>query len=244
MSSSLPDGLAIAAVLPREDPLDAIVLPRGSPASSFDDVAADVNGSRRGLDGRSAEGPEIGTTSVRRIAQLAAVFPGATFAPIRGNVDTRLRKLDSGAFTAIVLAAAGLRRLDLADRITAAIPLERCVPAPGQGTVAIEIRIDDAETLSAVSDISHPATAATLSAERAVVRALGGGCQLPLGALALHEDGGLRLEAVVASPDGARIVRCGLRGPDNDPEALGVAAARELTRRGAMEILDAVRALE
>ena len=132
MSAVLPDGLDIAAVLPREDPRDALVLRAAARRVDFDAALAHLG-----------EMPAIGTGSVRRIAQLAAVLPQATFAPIRGNVDTRLRKLDDGDYDALVLAAAGMRRLGLGARISAAIPVDVCIPAPGQGIVAIEIRADD-----------------------------------------------------------------------------------------------------
>ena len=132
MSAVLPDGLTIAAVLPREDPRDALVLPRGTAVVDFASALAHIG-----------EMPAIGTSSVRRIAQLGAVLPQATFLGIRGNVDTRLRKLDNGDYEVLVLAAAGLRAAGLGARISAAIPVEVCVPAPGQGIVAIEIRVDD-----------------------------------------------------------------------------------------------------
>jgi hydroxymethylbilane synthase len=128
--------------------------------------------------------PSIGTGSVRRIAQLTRLFPGAQFKAIRGNLDTRLRKLDEGGHDALVLAAAGLRRLGFADRISYALPAAACVPAPGQGIVAVEIRGDDARTREFVSRLDDPAAGAALAAERALVEALGGGCQTPVGALA------------------------------------------------------------
>ena len=180
MSAVLPEELAIAAVLPREDPRDALVLPQGTTVVDFERALAHIG-----------EMPTIGTGSIRRIAQLAAVLPHARFTPIRGNVDTRLRKLDAGDYEALVLAAAGLRRLGLASRISAAIPVDVCIPAPGQGIVAIEIRDDDRETRDTVSPITDREAAMSLAAERAVVAALGGGCQLPLGAIAVHGSEGL-----------------------------------------------------
>jgi hydroxymethylbilane synthase len=222
--------LEIAATLPREDPRDALVLPEGAPTGSLETVLPYLGTS-----------PTIGTSSVRRQAQLATRLPGARFAPIRGNVDTRLRKLDAGGYQALVLAAAGLRRLGFAARISAFIPVAHCTPAPGQGIVAVEIRASDARTRDALRVVHDAAAGIALAAERALVIALGGGCQLPLGALALHDDGSLELEAVVASPDGTRTVRRRVRGPASDPEALGRLAAAELMREGATEILDAVR---
>jgi len=239
MPAVLPEGLTIAAVLPREDPLDAVVLPLGSirlrPPSiaSIDDLVAAL--------GRS---PSIGTGSVRRIAQLTRLFPGARFTPIRGNLDTRLRKLDEGAHDALVLAAAGLRRLGFASRISLALPAAACVPAPGQGIVAIEVRDGDDDTRRAVVHIDDRAAGAALKAERAVVEALGGGCQTPIGALATPEDGDtLQLVAVVVALDGSRAVRGHARGPRERAAALGASVGAQLLADGAGDILaDAHRA--
>jgi len=239
MPAVLPEGLTIAAVLPREDPLDAVVLPVGSirlrPPSiaSIDDLVAAL--------GRS---PSIGTGSVRRIAQLTRLFPGARFTPIRGNLDTRLRKLDEGAHDALVLAAAGLRRLGFASRISLALPAAACVPAPGQGIVAIEVRDGDDDTRRAVVHIDDRAAGAALKAERAVVKALGGGCQTPIGALATPEDGDtLQLVAVVVALDGSRAVRGHARGPRERAAALGASVGAQLLADGAGDILaDAHRA--
>ena len=239
MPAVLPEGLTIAAVLPREDPLDAVVLPVGSirlrPPSiaSIDALVAAL--------GRS---PSIGTGSVRRIAQLTRLFPGARFTPIRGNLDTRLRKLDEGAHDALVLAAAGLRRLGFASRISLALPAAACVPAPGQGIVAIEVRDGDDDTRRAVVHIDDRAAGAALKAERAVVEALGGGCQTPIGALATPEDGDtLQLVAVVVALDGSRAVRGHARGPRERAAALGASVGAQLLADGAGDILaDAHRA--
>jgi hydroxymethylbilane synthase len=230
MSATLPDGLEIAAVLRREDPRDALVLHAGATVADF---AAALT--------QFGVAPTIATSSIRRVAQLAAVLPRATFAPIRGNVDTRLRKLDEGGFDAIVLASAGMRRLGFADRISAAIPLDLCIPAPGQGIVAIEIRADDQGARAALQSAGDGPAAVSLLAERTVVNALGGGCQLPLGAIAIHGSGGLTMHGVVATPDGARAVRRRVEGSVSDPAGLGAKLADELARGGAAEILDAVR---
>ena len=230
MSAVLPDGLAIAAVLPRDDPRDALVLANGTTVVDFNAALSHLG-----------ETPAIATGSVRRIAQLAAVVPRATFVPIRGNVDTRLRKLDAGDYEALVLAAAGLNRLGLGARITAAIPVQVCIPAPGQGIVAIEIRADDHRARDTVASINDAAAAGSLMAERALVTALGGGCQLPLGAIAVHDRNGLTLHAVVATLDGRRAIRRNASGPLSDPAAIGIQLARELDRAGAGEILDAAR---
>jgi hydroxymethylbilane synthase len=234
MSAALPDGLTIGAVLAREDPLDAVVLPArpGDPGpvlrvDGVDELAAAL--------GRA---PSIGTGSVRRVAQLARLIPGARFSPIRGNLDTRLRKLDLGQHDALVLAAAGLRRLGFASRISLTLPAAACVPAPGQGIVAIEIRGDAEEVGRAVSPINDDLANAALTAERAVVSGLGGGCQTPIGALASSPDREtLELVAVVATVDGSRTVRAAGRAARAEAGALGERIARHLVAQGAEEIL-------
>jgi hydroxymethylbilane synthase len=237
MPAVLPAGLAIAGVLPREEPFDAIVLPaaasRWEPGAGIDELVA-----------RLGQTPSIGTGSVRRIAQLTRLVPGARFTPIRGNLDTRLRKLDEGAHDALVLAAAGLRRLGFGRRISLALPAAACVPAPGQGIVAIEIRVGDGQVREAVARISDAAAAAALAAERAVVEALGGGCQTPVGALAVPIDSdALELTAIVVALDGSRAVRGQERGPRRDAAAIGARVGAQLIRDGADEILaEAARA--
>ena len=231
----LPEGLAIGAVLPREDPRDAVVLPSGT-ADSTTSALADVVP----LLGTA---PRIGTSSVRRIAQLRGLFPRATFAAIRGNLDTRLRKLDGGDFEALILAAAGLKRLGRQERISATLPAESCVPAPGQGIIAVEMRTDSGDLSAVLGRIDDPVTAAALRAERAVVTRLGGGCQMPLGAYASISGSRLALVAVVMSLDGNRSVRAEAEGPTSDAEEIGVRAAVRLLDQGAAEILaDADRA--
>ena len=230
MPALLPPGLVIGAVLPREDARDAVVLPHGGGQSlALDDVVR-----------RLGRAPRIGTSSVRRIAQLTRMFPGARFLPIRGNLDTRLRKLDSGEFDAIVLAAAGLRRLKHESRISSALPPDTCVPAPGQGIIAIEIRMDDQRVHERVARITDPASAAALSAERALVTRLGGGCQMPIGAYAAEVGSELRMIAIVVSVDGSRAARADTRGPIADAERIGVEAAEQLLARGAADILASV----
>jgi hydroxymethylbilane synthase len=238
MPALLPDGLAIAGVLPREEPLDAVVLPRSSSAlSSQPSALSTIND----LVAFLGETPSIGTSSVRRVAQLTRLFPGARFAPIRGNLDTRLRKVDEGQFDAIVLAAAGLRRLGFASRISMTIPAEACVPAPGQGIVAIEIRDGNEETRRAVVRIEDQAAAAALLAERAVVERLGGGCQTPIGALATTADGQLELVGTVLALDGSRAIRAHARGPVEDALALGTSVGEQLLAQGAGDILAEVQ---
>ena len=219
LSVAIPPGLRVAAVLPREDPRDALVLRGGLPLPA---------------DGT------IGTGSVRRRAQLALRMPGARFLPIRGNVDTRLRKLDAGEYDAIVLAVAGLTRLGLASRISEAIPFDDCIPAPGQGIIAIETREPDAAD-AVWGAIGDPAAARAFVAERAVVEALGGGCQLPLGAIAVHEGNALVVQGIVTDAEGRRRVRRTVRGDAAQPAALGRRLAADLAEAGAIEILNSLR---
>jgi hydroxymethylbilane synthase len=186
--------------------------------------------------------PSIGTGSIRRVSQLSRIFHGAHFAPIRGNLDTRLRKLDSGQHAALVLAAAGLRRLGFASRISLTLPATACVPAPGQGIVAIEVREDDTAVRDIVSPISDADAAVALDAERALVETLGGGCQTPIGALATPAaDGGLELVAVVATRDGRRVIRASARGFRSKAASLGARVGRDLIQQGADAILAEVR---
>ena len=231
MPAVLPDELVIGAVLEREDPRDAIVLPR----------VVDTPLSVEELVRELGRAPRIGTSSVRRVAQLTRLFPGAHFLPIRGNLDTRLRKLDSGGFDAIVLASAGLRRLQQSARISAYLPVAACVPAPGQGIIAVEIRDGDAATADAVGTINHEITGIALSIERAVVRRLGGGCQMPIGAYAAVDEGAVTVKAIVVSPDGARAATAEIDGRADEPEAAGEAAAEQLLASGAGEILEDVQ---
>jgi len=231
MPAVLPDWSAIGAVLPRADPRDALALPHAPPACDIAHAVAQIGDS-----------PTIGTSSVRRVAQLSMLMPRARFVPVRGNVDTRLRKLDAGGFDALVLAAAGMTRLGFGARITSAIPMADCIPAPGQGIIAVEIRAADEASRSAVGAISDALTATALEAERALVAALGGGCQLPLGAIAAHVDGELELEAIVASIDGHRSVRRSARGTPANPQELGRRLADDLAQNGAASILEEARA--
>jgi hydroxymethylbilane synthase len=248
MPAALPPGLTIAAVLPREDPRDAVVLrsvgidPQWPSTPTGSAVSPRVPTFSRALVDALGESPSFGTGSVRRIAQLMHLFPTAHFAPIRGNLDTRLRKLDAGDYDALVLAAAGLRRLGFGSRISLAVPPDVCVPAPGQGIVAIEARDDDDWVKRVVAEIDDPAAAAALRAERALVNALGGGCQTPIGALASPVGGDfLELVGVVVSLDGSRAVRSQARGAARDAAALGTQVGSDLLARGAGDILDDAR---
>jgi hydroxymethylbilane synthase len=268
MPAILPDGLTIGAVLPREDPLDAFVLPaktvRPKPDTAYDQNGEGASGivSGESLSGGVSgfsrtvnndpmsfndviavlgKSPSIGTSSVRRIAQLARLFPQARFTPIRGNLDTRLRKLDDAdrrEYDAIVLAAAGLRRLGMMSRISARVPSSACVPAPGQGIVAIEIRERDARVSAPVHQIDDRESHAALDAERAVVEALGGGCQTPIGALASSiSPDELELVAVVVSLDGSRAIASTGHGKPADAAAIGASVGAQLLADGAGAIL-------
>jgi hydroxymethylbilane synthase len=227
MPAMLPGGLQIGAVLPREDPHDAVVLP--APVGrwlSIHEVVSELG-----------HAPRIGTSSIRRVAQLIRLFPGATFLPVRGNLGTRLKKLDAGEYDALVLAAAGLRRLGRTDRITATIPADACVPAPGQGIIAVEIRDTDERAGRLLAVIDDADAAAALRSERTVVTRLGGGCQMPIGALAHIANLELSVRGVVISPDGQRIVRASASGARDDAEALGRSVADQLLQGGAGDIL-------
>ncbi len=211
-------GLAIAAIPQREDPRDAVV---GL-------AIADLR-----------QGARVGTSSLRRSALLRALRPDLVVESVRGNVDTRLRKLDEGQFDAILLASAGLRRLGLADRIVEVLDPEAMCPAVGQGALAVETRADGGHAEQICRRLDHAATRAAVTAERALLAELGGGCQTPMGAHAWQADGALKLRAVVISPDGRSIVRREGSGAPAEAATLGVALGRELLAAGAQEILDA-----
>lgn len=253
MPAMLLETLTIGAVLPREDPLDAIVLPRSLTVGpdAIRGMTGDVDLTSPVIAGLSptalsfnqvvaalGPSPSLGTSSVRRIAQLTRLFPKARFAPIRGNLDTRLRKLDQGDHDAIILAAAGLRRLGMASRISVRLPSSACVPSPGQGIVAIEIRERDERVAAALLAIDDPMAHAALRAERAVVEALGGGCQTPVGALAtpVFPDR-LELLAVVVSLDGGRAIYGMSHGTVHEAVAIGRRVGAQLLADGAGAIL-------
>jgi len=219
MPTDIPAGLELAAVPAREDPRDAIVGVR------LDDLKP---------------GARVGTSSLRRSAQLRAIRPDVAVEPIRGNLDTRLRKLDEGLYDAIILASAGLRRLGWGDRIAELLPPKTMCPAVGQGALAVETRADGGESAMACRKLDHPATRAAVTAERAALRALGGGCQVPIGAHATVGEGRLELRAVVISPDGSEIVRRETAGAAADAETIGAALGEELLAAGASKILKAV----
>lgn len=241
MPATLPEGLMIAAVLPREDARDAVVLPANGAKVRRKSDSPDMTISFDELVSRLGATPRIGTSSVRRTAQLARLFPGATFAPIRGNLGTRLRKVDEGQYDALVLASAGLIRLGRRARISTALPVPACVPAPGQGIIAVEVRADDQRAAFAVAEIDDRDTRAALDAERSVVTRLGGGCQMPIGAHARITSDGIDLVAVVLSLDGTRAIRAESRGPMTQSRAVGTATANDLLAQGAEQILAEVQ---
>jgi hydroxymethylbilane synthase len=220
--AALPPGFALAAILEREDARDAFV------------------SNRYGALGELPRGGRVGTSSLRRAAQVAARHPGLVAHTLRGNVETRLAKLDRGEFDAILLAAAGLKRLGLGARIRGLLTPEESLPAPGQAALGIECLAARDDVRRLVAPLRHEETEACVRAERAVSAALGGSCTIPLGAFATLAGGELRLAALVAAPDGKRAARVECAGPAAAPEALGARAAAELRARGAGEILAAL----
>jgi hydroxymethylbilane synthase len=231
LPSELPPGLLLAAVPEREDPRDALVLPPAEVRSQVGTLETLGRGSR------------IGSSSLRRSAQVLHARPDLEVASVRGNVDTRLRKLDEGQYHALILACAGLRRLGLSERISAAMPVELCTPAPGQGALGLEARAEDSDARELLARLEHKETRAAVTAERALMEHLGGGCSIPLGAYGRIEAGRLRLLGMVALPDGSRLVRVHVTGDLSEPEVLGRTGAAELIAGGAREILDQVRSL-
>ncbi len=222
----LPEGLGIAAILAREDPRDAFV----------------------SLHHRSFEalpvGARVGTSSLRRQCQLRALRPDLRLLDLRGNVNTRLAKLDAGEYDAIVLAAAGLRRLGMAERITEVLEPLQMLPAVGQGAIGVEIRDDDAELRGLLATMHDDSTARRVLAERALNRALNGGCQVPIAAHAILSGDTLELRALVGAIDGSRLLHAARRGAADSPEALGESVAAELLAAGAGEILHSLLSSE
>ena len=219
---NLPEGFVLAVIGEREDPHDAFV------SNEHENLAA------------LPEGSVVGTSSLRRESQLRARFPHLNIEPLRGNVQTRLRKLDEGQYAAIILAAAGLKRLGLGHRIRALISSEDSLPAVGQGALGIECRSDRTDVIAILQPLHHPDTAACVLAERALSRALAGSCQVPLGGFAEVADGKLRMRGFVASPDGKRMTHAELIGEIGNPETLGNKVADALRAQGADEILAAL----
>ncbi|MEJ2792028.1 hydroxymethylbilane synthase [Iodobacter sp. LRB] len=220
----LPEGFTLAAIGEREDPRDAFV------SNKYDS-----------LD-QLTPGCVVGTSSLRRESQLRARFPHLIIKPLRGNVGTRLGKLDAGEYDAIILASAGLIRLGLASRIKSAISPGDSLPSPGQGALGIEVRSDRSDLISLLAPFNHAATAACVTAERSLSRRLGGSCQIPLGAFAEEDDGFLRLRAFIANPDGSDIIYAEGNGSLAAANGLGLQVAELLCTEGATEILKSLAA--
>jgi hydroxymethylbilane synthase len=224
MPTEIDPAFVLAAITEREDSRDAFVSVRYEKAEDL------------------PLGAHVGTSSLRRQAQLLALRNDLRVSSLRGNVDTRLRMLESGKFEAIILAAAGLRRLGLTEHIRQYFPPETMCPAVGQGALAIETRADDAVTLKLIEALDHPPTRRATDCERALLRSLGGGCQVPVGAFAVVSDTTISLRAVVARPDGKQTLCESRSGPD--PQQLGSSVAQALLAKGAQDILDTVEGLD
>jgi hydroxymethylbilane synthase len=222
LPAELPPGFTLAAITARDDPRDAFVCAR---YAGFADLPA---------------GSIVGTSSLRRQAQVLERYPALAVRPLRGNVDTRLAKLDRGEYAAILLAYAGLRRLGLGDRARSVLPIEESMPAPGQGALGIECLSTRTDVHALVAALADTATSACVRAERAVNRALGGDCTIPLGAFADQQGESLRLRALVAAPDGRRVARAEALGEFSDPESIGLRVAAQLRSQGADQILAAL----
>ncbi len=220
--TELPKGLEVSVFPEREDPRDALISKSGA-----------------GLKGLP-EGARVGTSSLRRMAQLRAVRPDLTIENLRGNLDTRLKKLDEGQYDAILLAVAGLNRMGLADRITEIIAPELILPAIGQGALGIEFRTGDEETREILSALNHGETSVRVRAERAFLARLEGGCQVPIGAFATLDGDEIELEGFVADERGERLIRRKRRGKRSDPERVGDELGREILDAGGREILKEV----
>jgi hydroxymethylbilane synthase len=220
----VPEGLAIPAICKREDPRDALVL------------RLRERGSQPSVEGLP-KGAIVGTSSPRRLAQLKQLRGDLVCKDLRGNVDTRLRKLDEGQYDALLLACAGLRRLGLEQRISAPLSTSQMLPAVGQGAIGIETRVADEAAIAAVSKLDHKFTRLACITERAFLRALGGGCQLPIAGHAVVREKRIRLDGLVADPDGKQIVRDRISGSLDEAEDLGNRLAKRLLERGADKLL-------
>jgi hydroxymethylbilane synthase len=225
LPSERPPGLLLAAFLPREDPRDALVARDGLTLDTL------------------PVGARVGSSSLRRVAQLRALRPDLESVALRGNVDTRVRRVEEGVVDAALLAMAGLRRLGLDGRVTQALDTTTMLPAPGQGALAIEIRDGDLRLAQIFARLSDPSTFACVTAERALQGRLAGGCQTPIAAHARVEGSRLTLEALVASLDGRTIVRSHGEGSVANPTETGIRLAEDLLARGAGDLLQAARAL-
>lgn len=215
----LPEGLHLAVIMEREDPRDAFV------------------SQRYGRLEELPQGSVVGTSSLRRQCQLADRRPDLKIAPLRGNVNTRLRKLDEGEFDAIILATAGLKRLGFQQRITSYMETGDSLPAIGQGAIGIECRADDERVNALIKPLHDAETACCVQAERAMNHRLMGGCQVPIAGFAVLNHGKLFMRGLVGEPDGSRIMRAEISGPSSEAEALGIAVAEDLLGQGADQVL-------
>jgi len=219
---AFPEGLHLPVICLREDPRDAFV---SNNYATVDDLP---------------QGAKVGTSSLRRECQLRAARPDLQILTLRGNVNTRLAKLDAGEYDAIILAAAGLKRLKLDARIRSALSPEQSLPAVGQGAVGIETRVNDAELNALLAPLLCPETWITVSAERAMNKRLSGGCQVPIAGYALLDNGNIWMRGLVGRPDGTLTLRAEVRGKAEDAESLGIALAEDLLSQGADKILAAI----
>ncbi|MCP9938738.1 hydroxymethylbilane synthase [Synechococcus sp. Cruz CV12-2-Slac-r] len=225
LPTNLPDGLMLGCVTEREDPADALVVHARHQDKTLASLPA---------------GAVVGTSSLRRLAQLKYHYPHLLFKDVRGNVITRLEKLDSGDYDCLILAAAGLGRLGLSNRIHELIDPNISLHAVGQGALGIECRVADPEVLTLIKMLEHRPTALRCLAERSFLRSLEGGCQVPIGVNSSFENGNLHLTGMVASLDGLRLIRDQASGPESDPESIGIALAEKLRSQGAGEILQEI----
>jgi hydroxymethylbilane synthase len=218
----LPEGLHLAVIMEREDPRDAFV------SDSYDDLES------------LPDGAVVGTASLRRQCQIRERRPDLRIEVLRGNINTRLKKLDDGNYDAIILAASGMKRMGFGERIRAILPPEQSLPAIGQGALGIECRADDARVNALIAPLNHPGSATRVRCERALNAELQGGCQVPIAGYAELQDGQVHLRALVGEPDGTRVIRAEGRAAAAESEPLGVAVARELLANGAEPILAAL----
>ncbi|BCX06878.1 hydroxymethylbilane synthase [Fischerella thermalis CCMEE 5330] len=225
LPTRLPEGLVLAAITERENPADALVVHEKHKDKQIDTLP---------------EGAVIGTSSLRRLAQLRHRYPHFTFKDVRGNLNTRMAKLDAGEYDALILAVAGLQRLGMGDRIHQVLPKEVSLHAVGQGALGIECRAEDTELISLLKAIEHSETRDRCLAERAFLRELEGGCQVPIGVNTEVKDNNLTLTGIVASVDGQKVVKDTISGATKDAEQLGIELAQRMRGQGAQEILDQI----
>jgi len=225
LPTNLPEGLVLGAVTERVNPADALVVHAQHQDKQIDTLPA---------------GAVVGTSSLRRLAQLRHHYPHLTFKDVRGNLNTRLQKLDAGEYDAIILAVAGLQRLGMGDRVHQVLPAEVSLHAVGQGALGIECRAEDTEVLTLLKALEHQPSAWRCQAERAFLQELEGGCQVPIGVNTALEGDQLTLTGLVASLDGQRLIKDQVSGPATAAETLGLQLATRLRQQGAQEILDAI----